>query len=130
MTDLSALSRRERQILEILYAKEGATVLEIQQHLPHPPSDMAIRRLLSILEEKGHLRRRKQGRGYRYWPRVSKKRVARSSLKNVLHTFFGGDVEQALAMHLTDKDVSISDEQLERLLRLIEDARKDREKHR
>ena len=130
MTDLSGLSRRERQILEILYASEGATVLEVQRQLPDAPSDMAIRRLLSILEEKGHVRRRKQGRGYLYWPRVAKQRVAKSALKNVLHTFFGDDVERALAMHLTDKNAGVTDEQLERMLRLIQNARKDREEHR
>jgi len=128
MTDLSALSRRERQILEILYAHDGATVREIQTQLPAPPSDMAVRRLLSILEEKGHVRRRKQGRENVYSPRVPKQRAAKRALRSVLSTFFGGDLEQALAMHLTDKQSAISEEQFQRMLRLIEQARQEREK--
>ncbi len=127
MTDLSSTSRRERQILEILYANEGATVREIQSRLPAPPSDMAIRRLLSILEEKGHVRRRKRGRQNVYTPRVSKQRAGKSALNRVLNTFFGGDVEQALAMHLTDNQTEISEEQFDRMLCLIQQARKDRE---
>ena len=126
MTDLSSISRRERQILEILYAHDEATVLEVQRQLPDAPSDMAIRRLLSILEEKGHVVRRKRGRENVYRPRVSKQRAAKSALKGVLNTFFGGDVEQALAMHLTDKNTKVSDEQFDRMLRIIEEARKDR----
>ncbi len=125
MTELSALSRRERQILEILFANEEATVLEIQERLPNAPSDMAIRRLLAILEDKGHVRRRKQGRGHVYRPRVSKQRADKSALKSVLDTFFGGDVDQALAMHLADKKTEITTDQFDRMLRLIEDARNE-----
>ena len=125
MTDLSALSRRERQILEILFANEEATVLEIQERLPNAPSDMAIRRLLAILEDKGHVRRRKQGRGHVYRPRVSKQRAAKRALKSVLDTFFGGDVDRALAMHLADKKTEITTDQFDQMLRLIEDARNE-----
>jgi predicted transcriptional regulator len=127
MTDLSNISRRERQILEILYAQGSATVLEIQAQLPESPSDMAIRRMLSILEQKGHVRCRKRGRKNVYTPSVPKQRAAKNALKNVLHTFFGGDVEQALAMHLADKQTEISEEQFDRLLRLIQQAREARE---
>ncbi|MHB0956289.1 MAG: BlaI/MecI/CopY family transcriptional regulator [Pirellulaceae bacterium] len=127
MTDLSSLSRRERQILEILYAHDEATVLEIQRQLPDAPSDMAIRRLLSILQEKGHVLRRKRGRENVYRPRVSKQRAAKNALKSVLNTFFGGDLEQALAMHLTDKNTKLSDEQCDLMRQIIEAARKDRE---
>jgi predicted transcriptional regulator len=129
MTDLSSISRRERQILEILYASDEATVLEIQRQLPDAPSDMAIRRLLSILEEKGHVLRRKRGRENVYRPRVSKQRAAKNALKGVLNTFFGGDLEQALAMHLTDKNSKLSDEQFDRMQRIIDEARKNREPH-
>ena len=127
MTDLSSISRRERQILEILYSAEAATVREIQAELPNPPSDMAVRRLLAILEEKGHVRRRKRGRENVYSPRVPKQRAAKNALKRVLNTFFSGDVEQALAMHLTDKKTKITEEQFDRMVRLIQQARKDRE---
>jgi predicted transcriptional regulator len=124
MTDLSSLSRRERQIMEILYTAEEATVIEIQPQLPDPPTEMAIRRLLSILEEKGHVKRRKVGRGHGYRPSVTKKRAAKTALKGVLNTFFGGDVEQALAMYLSDKNSPFTDEQFDRMMKLIEEARK------
>lgn len=127
MTDLSSLSRRERQILEILFTNGEATVLEIQSQLPEAPSDMAIRRLLSILEEKGHVLRRKQGRKHLYRPRVSKRRAAKNALKGLLDTFFGGDVSQALAMHLADKRSTITEQQFDEMLRSIEEARSERE---
>jgi predicted transcriptional regulator len=127
MTDLSSLSRRERQILEILYTHERATVREIQTHLPDAPSDMAIRRLLGILEEKGHVRRQRQGRENVYAPRVAKQRAAKKALRGVLNTFFGGELERAVAMHLTDKRTEITAEQFDRLQSLIDQARADRE---
>lgn len=126
MTDMSKLSRRERQILEILFEAEEATVLQIQERLPDAPTEMAIRRLLAILEEKGHVRRRKQGRGHLYRPKVSKQRAAKSALRSVLDTFFGGDVDQALAMHLADAKAKISEEQFDEMLRLIQEARVER----
>lgn len=126
MTDMSELSRRERQILEILFEQEEATVLEIQDRLPNAPTDMAIRRLLAILEDKGHVRRRKQGRGHVYRPRVTKQRAAKNALRGVLDTFFGGDVDQALAMHLADRKADISEEQFDQMLRLIHEARQER----
>lgn len=127
MTDFSSLSRRERQIMEILFARGEAAVLEIQGDLPNPPGDMAIRRLLQILEEKGHVLRRRKGRGHVYRPKQAKKRAAKKALQSLLDTFFEGSIDNALATHLARKDTDISDEQFERMLRLIDEARNQRE---
>ena len=124
MTHFAKLSRRERQIMDILYAKGGATVMEVCRELPNPPTDMAIRRLMHILEEKGHVKRRKQGREYVYSPKQSKKRAGATAFQHVLDTFFEGAIDEALASHLTKKESNLSDEQLERMIQLIEQARK------
>ena len=127
MTDFSSLSRRERQIMEIIYAHLEATVLEIQQELPNPPGDMAIRRMLKILEDKGHLLRRRRGREHVYRAKQPKTRVAKKALKSLLDTFFEGAIDNALASHLARKDTDITAEQFERMLQLIKEARKQRE---
>jgi len=124
MTQHAKLSRRERQIMDVLYAKGGATVMEVCRELPDPPTDMAIRRLMHILEEKGHVKRHKRGREYVYVPKQSKKRAGTNAFQHVLDTFFEGAVDEALASHLAKKETSLSDEQLERMIQLIEQARK------
>lgn len=116
------LSRRERQIMDILFAEGEATVKVIQAKLPDAPTEMAIRRLLQILEEKGLLRRRKVGRAVAYSPKQSRERAGVSALKHVLETFFGGQVDQALAAHLSSKE-EISPAELKRLQKLIREAR-------
>jgi predicted transcriptional regulator len=124
MTDLSKLSRRERQIMDSLYAREAATINEVLEDLPNPPTDKAVRRLLEIMEEKGHVKRRKQGRSYVYRPTQSKRRAGEKALRHILDTFFEGALDKAFAIHLGSKDSKITDEQLESLLQLIEDAHK------
>jgi predicted transcriptional regulator len=109
MTDFSALSRRERQIMEILYAAGGATVMQVVAELPNAPTDKAVRRLLEILEEKGHVRRRKAGREYVYRPVRSKKQAGERALKRLLDTFFDGALDKAFAVHLGAKDTRITD---------------------
>ena len=84
MTDLRNVSRRERQIMDIIFARGAATVLDIQADLPEAPSTMAIRRMLSILEEKGYLRRRKKGRQHVYSPQQTRKRAGRTALRHVI----------------------------------------------
>lgn len=123
MSDPANFSRRERQIMDIVYANGEATVVCIRENLPDPPSGMAIRRMLSILEEKGALKRRKQGRGFAYAARQGRKHAGRRALQHVLNTFFDGSVEQALATHLEKPDTDISDAEYERLAKLIADSR-------
>jgi predicted transcriptional regulator len=124
MTDPLHLSRRERQIMDIVFAHGEATVLQIQENLPDPPSGMAIRRMLSILEEKGHLKRRKRGREFHYAARQGRKKAGRNAFQHVLDTFFEGSVEKALATHLEKPSTAVSMEEYERLARLIAESRK------
>ncbi|HYF35596.1 MAG TPA: BlaI/MecI/CopY family transcriptional regulator [Prosthecobacter sp.] len=126
MRDPTHLSRRERQIMDALHAAGKATVAEVQSQLPDPPTDMAVRRLMHILEEKGHVKRLgKEGREVIYAPAQSKARAGLHALRHVLDTFFGGAVDEALAAHLTRKDGALTDEQAARIQELIEAARKD-----
>src|SRR5262245_27299845 len=116
-------SRRERQIMDIVFARGEATVRQIQAELPDPPTDMAVRRMLHILEEKGHLRRRQEGREVTYFASQSKLRAGANALQHVIDTFFAGAVDEALAVHLAKKE-AVSAEQLVRMQELIEQARK------
>jgi predicted transcriptional regulator len=124
MSDFSTLSRRERQIMEILYAADGATVAQVAAGLDGEPTDGAVRRLLQILEEKGHVRRRKSGREFVYSPTESRKRAGERALKRLLETFFDGALDKAFAVHLGSKDSRITEEELARLSDLIDEARR------
>ncbi len=126
MSNPTDLSRRERQIMDALHAAGSATVAQVQAQLPDPPTDMAVRRLMHILEEKGHAKRLgKEGREVIYAPAQSKARAGLHALRHVLDTFFGGAVDDALAAHLTSKDAALTDEQAARIQQLIEEARKE-----
>jgi predicted transcriptional regulator len=118
------LSRRERQIMDVIYASGSATAAEVHAALPDPPSKTAVRTLLRILETKGHLTHFEDGPRYVYRAVRSRERVGRSSLKRVLDTFFGGSLERAVAAHLTDSAVELSAEELKKLSQLINQARK------
>jgi predicted transcriptional regulator len=118
------LSRRERQILDILYRQGQATAAEVQSGLPEPPSYSAVRALLRILEEKGHVRHQQDGPRYVYLPTVALENAKRSALRHMLRIFFDGSAEQAISALLDDASARLSLEELDRLARLIEDARK------
>lgn len=120
------LSRRERQIMNILFKRRQAAVTEIAAGMPDPPSETAIRTLLRILEGKGYVRRQKEGRRHLYRPAVSRTRAARSALSSVLGTFFAGSLGDAVAAHLADPKTELDEPELARLESLIEQARKDR----
>ena len=126
MNDPAQLSRRERQIMNVLHAAGTASVATVQAQLPDPPTDMAVRRLMHILEEKGHAKRvRKEGREVIYAPAQSRARAGLQALTQVLDTFFGGAVDEALAAHLTQKDAALTDGQASRIQFLIDEARKE-----
>ena len=125
MPDTGTLSRRERQIMDAVYALGEATVNQIVEAIPDAPTAMAVRRMMHILEEKGHLKRRKSGREVIYAPRQSKGKAGRSALENVLETFFGGSLEEALAAHLYSRKDGVTSEESERLISLIEQAKKE-----
>jgi predicted transcriptional regulator len=121
---VDGLSRRERQIMEIIYRRGQATAAEVVADLPDPPSKTAIRTLLRILEDKGHLRHKQEGLTYIYIPSKPRAHAARSALRRVLQTFFEGSLEKAVAAHLGDAASDLSAEDLERLVRLIRQAQK------
>jgi predicted transcriptional regulator len=122
-TNHQDLSRRERQILDILYRQGQATAAAVQNGLPEPPSYSAVRALLRILEEKGHVRHQQDGPRYVYLPTVARENAKRSALRHMLRTFFDGSAEQAISALLDDASARLSPEELDRLARLIEDAR-------
>src|SRR3982074_1321970 len=100
-----SLSRRERQIMDILYRQGRATASEIHQALPDPPSYSAVRAKLRVLEEKGHVRHEEQSLRYVYVPVVARDSARRSALRHMVSTFFGGSVEETVAALL---DISAS----------------------
>jgi len=119
------LSRRERQIMDVIYRHGHATAAEVLAELPDPPSYSAVRALLRVLEDKGHLRHEQQGPRYVFLPTVARERARRSALKRVVHTFFDGSTEEAVAALLDLSQTRLSREELDRLARRIEDARKE-----
>lgn len=122
-TTSDPLSRRERQILDILYAKNSATAAEVRESLPDPPSYSAVRALLRILEEKGHAKHQTQGTRYVYLPSIPRESARNSALTRIVQTFFDGSAAQAAAA-LVDSG-SLSEADLKRLSDLIERARKE-----
>jgi len=121
----SHLSRRERQILDILYQRGSAGVAEIQAELPQTPSYSAVRALLRILEEKGHVKHEEQDGRYVYAPKISRNKASRSALMHVVETFFNGSPEQAMATLLDVSARGLSREELDRMAGLIDEARKE-----
>ena len=118
------LSRRERQILDILYQRGRSTAAEVQAALPEPPSYSAVRALLRILEEKGHIRHDQDGPRYVYLPTVPRGNAQRSAMRHMLQTFFDGSAEQAISALLDDASAKLSAAELDRLARMIDTARK------
>src|SRR5215210_4606555 len=118
------LSRRERQIIDILYSQGRATAAEVQAALPEPPSYSAVRAMLRILEEKGHVRHEQDGPRYIYLPTVGRDKAKRSAMRHMLRTFFDGSSEQAISSLLGDPATHLSDSELDRLASLIDRARK------
>jgi predicted transcriptional regulator len=118
------LSRRERQIVDILYAQGRATAAEVQAALPDPPSYSAVRAMLRILEAKGHVRHQQDGPRYVYVPTVARDNAKRSALRHMLQTFFDGSAEQAISALLDESSSRLSEPELERLARLIDQARR------
>jgi len=117
------LSRREREILDILHANGQATASEVHESLPDAPTYSAVRSTLRILEEKGHIRHQEDGKRYVYVPTEPRQHAGESALRQVMQTFFGGSLESAVRTFLSDRETSISDEELERLRTLIEQKR-------
>jgi len=118
------LGRRERQIAEVVYRLGRATVTDVLENLPDPPSYSAVRAMLRILERKGHLKHRQEGPRYVYLPAVRRDTASRSALDHMVRTFFDGSTGRAVAALLEDRDAQLSDADIERLSKLIDRARR------
>jgi predicted transcriptional regulator len=122
----ASLSRRERQIMDIIYRLGRVTVAEVLPELPGEPAYSTVRAQLRVLEQKGHVRHEEQGQQYIYTPTVPRHAVRQSALKHLVHTFFDGSREKVVSALLGSESGSVSDEELERIAQIIEKARKER----
>jgi len=120
---LTRLSRRERQIMDILHERGQATAAEVLEALPDPPSYSSVRALLRILEEKGQAQHTEEGNRYVYAPAESLSSAGRNAIEQVVQTFFGGSVERAVSTLLSSHKTRPSDEELERLEEMIRSAK-------
>src|SRR6478672_11807783 len=127
MTKLTAssLSRRERQIMDILYRQGRATAGEVMEALSGTPSYSTVRTQLRVLEEKGHVRHEEQGLKYVYVPAVPRTAARRSALRHLVETFFDGSAERAVAALLGGEGTRLTDEELDRIAALIAKTRKE-----
>jgi len=120
---LRSLSRRERQIMDILYRRGRASAAEIHEALPDRPSYSAVRAKLRVLEEKGHVRHQEEALRYVYVPTMARETARRSALRHLVSTFFEGSVEETVAALLDLSAANLSAEDLDRITRLIEQAK-------
>lgn len=119
------LSRRERQIMDIVYRLGEAGAAEVRGNLPDPPSYSAVRAMLRVLEEKGHLRHEERGPRYVFQATLSVESARRSALRRLLRTFFDNSLEEAVATLLDVESSNVTKEELDRLARMIDQARKE-----
>lgn len=119
------LSRRERQIMDVIYSSGSATVQEVVAKIPDPPSYSAVRAMLRVLEEKGHVKHREDGPRYVYQPTVPRDEARQSALRQLVRTFFDGSAEQAAAALLGMTGPELTEQELDRLSEAIEMARKE-----
>jgi predicted transcriptional regulator len=119
------LSRRERQIMDVIYKRGKATAAEVQQELPEDPNYSTVRAQLRVLEEKGCLRHEEQGLRYVFMPTIPREQARSSALKRLVETFFDGSAEQVVAALLDGSAGKLSEEELARLSGLIDKAKKE-----
>jgi predicted transcriptional regulator len=122
---LTALTRRERHIMDILFRLGRATAEEVMRELSGEPSYSTVRTQLRVLEQKGHVRHEEVGRRFVYMPVVRRQAIRKSALRHVVDTFFDGSVEKVFAALLGADAARVSDEELKRILEMVEKARKD-----
>jgi BlaI family penicillinase repressor len=118
------LSRRERQIMDVVYQHGKVTAAEVLAELPDPPGYSAVRAMLRLLEEKGHIRHEQDGPRYVFLPTVNRDKARRSAMRHLVRTFFDGSTEDAVAA-LLQNDAGMADDELERLSKLIDGAKKE-----
>jgi predicted transcriptional regulator len=119
-----SLSKRERQIMEFLYGKRGASVAEILKGMPNPPSYSAVRTTVNILERKGHLRHVRKGKRYLYSPVTSSRKTVQGALRHLLSTYFDNSIEEAVTAMVRLHGKALSADDFERLERMIRKQRK------
>ena len=125
MSSLSGLSRRERQIMDILYQRGKASAAEVREAMEDAPSYSAVRAMLRILEDKGHLKHQEEGLKYVYAPTVARDKAKRSAVKHLLDTFFNGSPEQIVAALLDVSSTKLTREELDRMSAMIEKAKNE-----
>jgi predicted transcriptional regulator len=118
------LSRRERQIMDIIYQLGKATAADVREGLPNPPSYSAVRAMLRLLEEKGYVTHERDRQRYVFTPTLAREKAMKSALKQVIQTFFDGSPTEAVAALLDISSAKLSREELDHLSRMIEDARR------
>jgi predicted transcriptional regulator len=123
--DATNLSRRERQIMEIVYQHGRVSAAEVRDRMPDPPSYSAVRAMLRILEDKGHVRHEQDGPRYVYLPTVPREEASETALRRLVRTFFEGSPEGAMAALLDMESDKLDDEALERIAARIADARRE-----
>jgi predicted transcriptional regulator len=120
----ATLARRERQIMDVLFRLGRATAAEVKEELPGQPSDSTVRTQLRVLESKGHVRHEEQGLRYVYMPVVRRDTARRSALRHLAQTFFDGSAQQLVAAVLGGEATRLSDDELDQIAQLVEQARK------
>jgi predicted transcriptional regulator len=124
-TDPAALTRRERQIMDILYKRGRATANDVLDELPGTPHYSTVRTQLRVLEEKGHVTHEEEGVRYVYMPALPRKAARKSALRHLVDTFFDGSAEQVVAAVLGGEGAKLSDAELDRIAELIDKAKKE-----
>ena len=125
MSALGSLSRRERQIMEILFQRGKASAAEVREAMTDAPGYSAVRAMLRILEEKGHVKHQAEGLKYVYVPSITRDKAKRTAVKHLMETFFNGSPEHVVAALLDVSSRQLSGEELDRMAQLIEQARKE-----
>ena len=125
MKGQKSLSRRERQIMDIVYELEKVSVVQVLERIPNPPSYSTVRALLRVLEEKGHLKHKQEGPRYIYYPTLSREQARQNALKHIRKTFFDNSTEDFVAALLNISEDKLSDVDYKRLTELIKKARKE-----
>ncbi|MCU0288534.1 MAG: BlaI/MecI/CopY family transcriptional regulator [Acidobacteria bacterium] len=125
MEEQKNLSRRERQIMDVIYELEEATAAQVLERLPDPPSYSTVRALLRVLEEKGHLSHKIDGPRYVFIPTLPREEARQTALRHLVDTFFDGSAEKVVAALLDISEEKLSDEDYQRLSQIIANARKE-----
>ena len=124
-SDHQSFSRRERQIMDVIYRKGHATASEVMDEILDPPGYSTVRTLLGVLEKKGHLTHERRGYHYVYTPTIALDKVSTSMLEHVMHTFFEGSAERVVSALLDISESDLTNSEYDKILEIVKDAKKD-----